>query len=313
MRKLLMAVVMGTLLILAACGGEKSASGDDGNNGDDKLQIVTSFTIIKDLAEEIGGDLVEVHNLVPTGTDPHNYEPLPEDIKHATDADVLFYNGMNLEGGKEGWFFKMINSVGQDKDNVFSVTDGIDPMYIGGGDKKKEVNPHAFIDPSAGVQMAENIRDAIIEVDPDREEQYKEEAAAYIDKLKTIEKDYEKKLSEIPEDDRIIVTSERAFQYLADSYDLKEGFVFEIDTEENGTPEQIKNLVSFVEDNDAPALFVESNVDPRPMETVSQESGIPIYDKPIYSDEIEEEGGEVDTYVKYLNYNLDILYDGLTR
>ncbi|MFD2762149.1 metal ABC transporter solute-binding protein, Zn/Mn family [Lentibacillus juripiscarius] len=112
---------------------------------------------------------------------------------------------------------------------------------------------------------------------------------------------------------RILVTSERAYQYLADHYGLKEGFVFEIDTEENGTLKQIKNLISFIEDNDAPVLFGESNVDPRPMETVSEESGVPIYDKPIYSDEIGEQGEEIDTYVNYLNYNLEVLYDGLTR
>ncbi len=314
MKKLLFAAVMAIMFILAACGGEeKGATGDDGGNGNGKLQVVTSFTILKDMAEQIGGEHVSIHNLVPTGTDPHEYEPLPEDIKKATDADVLLYNGLNLEGGKEGWFFKMIDSVGQDEANVFSVTDDVDPMYIGGGEHEKEINPHAFIDPDAGIKMAKSIRDAFIEVDPDRKEEYEKQAAAYVDRLTEIEKEYDKKMSEIPEEERILVTSERAYQYLADHYGLKEGFVFEIDTEENGTPKQIKNLVSFIEDNDTPVLFVESNVDPRPMKTVSEESGVPIYDKPIYSDEIGEQGEEVDTYVKYLNYNLKILYDGLTR
>ena len=108
------------LLILAACGGNDAPSNKEQGdakeateveaNGD-KLQVVSSFTIITDMVREVGGDKVEVHNLVPTGTDPHEYEPLPEDIKKATDADILFYNGMNLEGGEEGWFFKMIDSV----------------------------------------------------------------------------------------------------------------------------------------------------------------------------------------------------------
>ncbi|GAB4072854.1 metal ABC transporter substrate-binding protein [Barrientosiimonas marina] len=310
---ILAAVVLLSMLLLAACGGEKASESGAEKGDDDKLQVIASFTILKDMVEQIGGDHVDVHNLVPTGTDPHEYEPLPEDIKNATDADLLLYNGMNLEGGEDGWFFKMIDAVGQDESNVFAASEGVEPMYIGGGEHDKEQNPHDFIDPDNGIKMAENVRDALIAVDPDREDVYQKQGDDYIDRLQKIEQDYGEKLGDIPAEDRILVTSERAYQYLADHYNMKEGFVYEIDTEENGTPEQIKDLVSFIEKNDPPALFVESNVDERPMETVSDESGAPIYDKPIYSDEIGEQGEEVDTYVKYLNYNLDILHDGLSR
>src|SRR5699024_12258979 len=101
------------------------------------------------------------------------------------------------------------------------------------------------------------------------------------------------------------------FQYFVDRYGLKEGFIYEIDTEENGTPEQIKNLVSFIEDEEPPVLFIESNVDPRPMETVSNESGVEIFEEELYSDEIGELGGEADKYMKYLNYNIAIIYIGI--
>lgn len=102
-----------TLVLLTGCGKENNDSG--GKASDETLKVVTSFTIIQDIAREIGGDNLDIHNLVPTGTDPHEYEPLPKDIKKATDADILFYNGLNLEGGKNGWFFKMMDSVGQDE------------------------------------------------------------------------------------------------------------------------------------------------------------------------------------------------------
>lgn len=298
------------LLFLVACGSNGDAE-DDGETKDGTLKVVTSFTIITDIAENIGGDHVDVHNLVPTGTDPHEYEPLPEDIKKATDADVLFYNGLNLEGGDNGWFFKMVDSVGQE-DNVYSLTEQVEPMYIGGEDGiEEEINPHSFIDPNVGIMMAEDMRDAFIEVDPDNEQYYQDSADEYIDRLKEIVDEYEEKINEIPKENRLLVTSERAFQYLADRFGLEEAFIWEIDTEENGSPEQIKSLVNYLSDHDVPHLFVESNVDERPMETVSNESGVPIFERPIYSDEIGKKGDDVDTYVKYLNYNIDIISEGL--
>ena len=147
------------VFILAACGNDNGAI----TEANEKLKVVTSFTIIADMAREIGGDLVEVHNLVPSGTDPHEYEPLPNDIKAATDADILFYNGLNLEGGKSGWFMKMINAVNQKDENIYSLTERVEPKYLADGDgRDEEINPHAFIDPAVGVKMAEDMRDALI-------------------------------------------------------------------------------------------------------------------------------------------------------
>lgn len=308
------------MLLLTACGAQGDVSGDGtgnpeaGSNQDGPLQVVTSFTIIQDLAREIGGDAVTIHNLVPTGTDPHEYEPLPEDTKKATDADALFYNGLNLEGGQAGWFFKMVDSVGQKKENIYNLTEGVEPMYLGGGEgKEEEMNPHAFIDPAVGIKMAENMRDALIEVDPDRQDHYRDRSEQYIQRLQDIDKQYEKIIQKIPEENRILVTSERAFQYMAAHYGLEEAFIWEVDTEENGSPKQIKSLVNYIKETNVPVLFVESNVDPRPMETVSSETGVPIYEKPIYSDEIGQPGEEVDTYIKYLNYNIEVIEAGLGR
>lgn len=306
-------MMLGTaVFILSACGDQEKTNANAEMNGD-QLQVVTSFTIIQDLAREIGGEDVDIHNLVPTGTDPHEYEPLPEDIKKATDADVLFYNGLNLEGGEAGWFFKMIDAVGQKEENVYSLTERVEPMYLGDGEgKEEEINPHAFINPAVGIKMAEDMRDALIEADPENKEAYEKRGTQYLERLNNIYEDYAEKLDDIPEEDRILVTSERAYQYFAKEFGFEEAFIWEIDTEENGSPEQIKNLVSYIMEHDVPVLFVESNVDPRPMETVSSETGVPIYEKPIYSDEIGKPGEEVDTYVKYLNYNIEVIHNGLS-
>ncbi|WP_432357967.1 metal ABC transporter solute-binding protein, Zn/Mn family [Sporosarcina sp. UB5] len=302
-----------SVFLLAACGDEgKSESKEP--KGDEPLKVVTSFTIIADMAREIGGDLVEVHNLVPTGTDPHEYEPLPADIKAATDADVLFYNGLNLEGGKDGWFYKMIHTVNQKEENIFSLTERVEPMYLTDEDgREEEINPHAFIDPSVGVKMAEDMRDALMKKHPSKSEEIQKRGDAYVQRLKEIVNEYEERINDIPEKKRVLVTSERAFQYMTSRYGIKEAFIWEIDTEENGSPTQIKNLITFIKEHEVPVLFMESNVDPRPMETVSNETGVRIANKKIYSDEIGSPGDEVDTYVKYLYYNINLIHDELSK
>lgn len=308
------------VLMLAACGDDnndgatESKNGDNETEGTEKLKVVTSFTIIADMAREIGGDLVDVYNLVPSGTDPHEYEPLPDDIKAATDADILFYNGLNLEGGENGWFMKMMDAVNQKEENIYSLTERVEPMYLTGDDGiEEEVNPHSFIDPAVGVKMAEDMRDALMAVSSANKDKIKEQGDAYVERLEELDKEFEERINSIPEENRILVTSERAFQYLADHYGLQEGFIWEVDTEENGSPKQIKDLVHYIQEHNVPVLFVESNVDTRPMETVSKESGVPIAEKPIYSDEIGDPGDEIDTYVKYLEYNMELIHDELSK
>lgn len=306
------------VFMLAACGNDDGA--DVSKNGNNKeteenqvLKVVTSFTIIADMAREIGGDSVEVYNLVPSGTDPHEYEPLPDDIKAATDADILFYNGLNLEGGEDGWFMKMMDSVNQKDENIYSLNERVEPQYLSSGDGEVEVNPHSFIDPAVGIKMAEDLRDALVATHPTDSDKIKELGDAYVQRLKDLDEEFEERISSIPEENRVLVTSERAFQYLNDHYGLKEAFIWEVDTEENGSPKQIKDLVNYIQEHNVPVLFVESNVDTRPMETVSKESGVPIADKPIYSDEIGNPGDEIDTYVKYLEYNMELIHNELSK
>src|SRR5699024_3565837 len=138
---------------------------------------VTSFTIIADVANEIGGEDVDIHNLEPTGTNSLEYEALPEAIKRAMDEEVLFYNRLNLAGGKDVGFMRMVDTIGQNEDNVYSLTEEVDPIYIGGDDEhEEEINPHSFIDPANGIKLAEDMRDALMEVDPDHADAYEERA-----------------------------------------------------------------------------------------------------------------------------------------
>lgn len=292
---------------LAACGNDDQQT----EKGSDKIQAIATFSIIHDIVSEIGGEYVDVHSMVPIGTDPHEYDPLPEDIKKATDADILFYNGLNLEGGEHGWFFKLIDNVNANKDHVFELMKGVAPLYLTSADgAEKEVNPHAFLDPNVVIQMTENARDALIEVDNENQEVYEKNAEQLLEKLRTLDEEYETKIGEIPEENRILITSERAYQYMAQRYGLMEGYIWEVDTEENGTPEQITSLVKFIKEKEVPALFVETNVDARPMETVSNETGVPIAAK-LFSDELGKKGNDGSTVIDFLQYNIDTIYEHL--
>lgn len=301
-----------SVFLLAACSSDKKGDSDVKTDGD-KLKVVATFSIIHDILNEVGGDLVEVHSMVPIGTDPHEYEPLPEDIKKATDADALFYNGLNLEGGKSGWFFKLVDTVKKSEDKVFEVMEGVSPMYLASDDgSEEEINPHAFLSPAVGIQMVENTIKGLIEIDPDNKETYEKNGEKFLNELKDIDALYTEKINEIPEEKRILVTSERAFQYMADRYGLKEGYIWAIDTEENGTPEQIKSLVEFIKEHEVTSLFVESNVDKRPMETVAKETGAEIVAE-IYSDELGKPGSEGESFTGFLRSNIEKIHEGLMK
>lgn len=295
--------VLFVLLILAGC------SNNQPNNG--KLKVLSSFSILSEMIEAIGGNKVEVHNLVPVGMAPHSYEPKPEDVMFATNADLIIYNGLNLEGGNKGWLMKLAKSVHFKEENIFCATDNVQPLFIRDDNGHQEENPHAFISPKVGKIMIENICNYLMQIDTVNRDYYLRNKNIYLNKLNAIEQLYTQTFQNIPKNKRVFVTSELAFQYLANDYDLIQGYIWAIDTEKNGTPQQMKNLIHFINKHRPSFLFVESNVDRRPMEIVSKSTGIPIYSKPVFSDELGRKGHSADTYLKYLQYNLDVISDGL--
>lgn len=299
-------------LSLLACGqqNKENKKQEEPRAQNEKLHVISSFSIISDMVSEIARDRVVVHNLIPLGTDPHEYEPVPEDIKFASSADIFFYNGLNLEGGEDGWFFKLMNTVKAPKELIINTGQNIQPMYL--DDAQTEVNPHVFIDPMNGAKMARIIGEKLMELDLANHDYYKRNMEVYVGKIEIQAKKYEEELAELEENERVLVTSERAFQYLSHSYDLKEVYIWAIDTEENGSPAQIKNTIESVKSLQAKALFVESNVDTRPMQTISKETGVPIYEYPLYSDELGRKDKEAATYLDYLKYNLEHIKKGLS-
>lgn len=306
-------------LTLAACSPTTDTGGvqsDEPNSSstEDKLQVVTTFSILGDIVNEIGGDAIEMHSIVPLGVDPHEYAPLPLDMQKSTDADIMFWNGLNMEVG-DGWFEALVDVAGKqiDTQEVVEVSVGVTPKYLTSEDgKESEINPHAFLDPTVGMIYTKNIRDGLIGIDPENAQLYEENAESYLAELAEIDELYIEKISEIPEEHRVLITSEHAYQYMVDSYGLEPGYIWEIDTDEQGTPEQISSLISLVRSTGVPVLFVESNVDSRPMETISAETGVPIYGV-IYSDELGQPGSDGSIYLTMLTHNITQIHAGLTQ
>ena len=294
--------------VLAGCGGETDTAD---SNGSDTVQAVATFTILTDIVEEIGGEHVEVHNLVPVGQDPHEYDSRPADTTALSDADVFFVNGLNLEGGEQGWAARMADSVELADEQRIVTTEGVEPLYLTEG-VEESVNPHAFLDPNVGVIMAENIAAGLVKTDPANAEAYEHNLSEYVAELNALHDQYQQEIGDLEENRRVLVTSERAFQYVADRYDLLEGYIWAVDTDDIGTPDQIITLIDFVEEHQPPALFLESNVTPAPMETVSDDTGVEIH-AILYSDELAPEGEPGDTYVGMLEENLNRIADGLQQ
>ncbi len=293
------------ILLLSACSnGEQTSSTDDKT-----IKIVATYSIIADMVKNITGDKAEVYSLVPIGTDPHMYDPLPDDTKKVSNADLVFYNGLNLETGK-GWFQDLLEVT--DKSAVaFPVTEEVTPIYLSEKGKESQEDPHAWLDIQNAIKYVDVITKQVIQADPDNEEYYLQNKTEYVAELKETDQYARTQIAKIPEDKRILVTSEGAFKYFAKAYGFESAFIWEINTDSQGTPEQMNRIVDIINTNKVPALFVETSVNPKTMETVSKETNVPIHSK-IFTDSLAKQGEPGDTYISMIKWNIDKVIEGLT-
>lgn len=283
-------------LFAAGCRtSQKPASG--------KKRVVTSFTIIADMAREVAGDAAEVESITKPGSEIHGYDPTPKDIVKAQQADLVLWNGMNLEL----WFEKFFENV-KDVPSAL-LTEGITPMGISEGPYTGKPNPHAWMSPANAVIYVENIRKALVKVDPANEATYNANAAAYSAKIKALDEPVRQKLSAIPAEQRWLVTSEGAFSYLCANYDLKPLYLWPINADAQGTPQQVRAVIDAVRANKIPVIFSESTVSDKPARQVAQETGAR-YGGVLYVDSLTDANGPAPTYLKLLEANADTIVKG---
>ena len=271
-----------------------------------KFKVVTTFTVIQDIAQNVAGDAATVESITKPGAEIHEYEPTPKDIVKAQSADLILWNGLNLER----WFERSFQNI-KDKPAVV-VTEGITPLSIYEGPYKDAPNPHAWMSPSNALIYVENIKNALVKYDPQNADTYQKNAAAYAEKIKQLDKPLREKLSLIPADQRWLVTSEGAFSYLAKDYDLKEGYLWPINAEQQGTPQQVRKLIDLVKKNHIPVVFSESTVSAKPAQQVAKESGAK-YGGVLYVDSLSAADGPVPTYIDLLNVTVSTIVKGFEK
>ena len=271
-----------------------------------KFKVVTTFTVIQDIAQNVAGDAATVESITKPGAEIHEYEPTPKDIVKAQSADLILWNGLNLER----WFERFFQNI-KDKPAVV-VTEGITPLSIYEGPYKDAHNPHAWISPSNALIYVENIKNALVKYDPQNADTYQKNAVAYAEKIKQLDKPLREKLTQIPANQRWLVTSEGAFSYLAKDYDLKEGYLWPINAEQQGTPQQVRKLINLVKKNHIPVVFSESTVSAKPAQQVAKESGAK-YGGVLYVDSLSAADGPVPTYIDLLNVTVSTIVKGFEK
>ncbi|WP_319518139.1 metal ABC transporter substrate-binding protein [uncultured Martelella sp.] len=272
----------------------------------DKPKIVTTFTVIADMAQNIAGDHADVVSITKPGAEIHGYAPTPRDILRARDGDIILSNGLNLER----WFEKFLRNIG-DVPNVV-VSDGIDPIDISSGEYEGRPNPHAWMSPDSATIYVENIRDALISIDPDNAGDYTANAAAYGEQIAAELAPMREMLADIPEERRWLVTSEGAFSYLARDLDLKELYLWPVNADQQGTPQQIRHVIDTMRANDIDVIFSESTVSDKPARQIARETGA-TYGGVLYVDSLSEPDGPVPTYLDLLAVTTGTVAEGLSN
>lgn len=270
------------------------------------FRVVTTFTVIQDIAQNVAGDKAIVESITKPGAEIHDYQPTPLDIVRAQAADLVLWNGLNLER----WFERFFQNVKEVPGVV--VTEGIEPMGIAEGPYTGKPNPHAWMSPSNALIYVENIRKALVKYDPSNTETYNRNAADYSAKIKALDDPLRKRLSAIPENQRWLVSSEGAFSYLTRDYGMKEAYLWPINAEEQGTPQQVRKVIDIVRKNKIPVVFSESTISDRAAKQVARETGAR-YGGVLYVDSLSAASGPVPTYLDLLKVTVETIAKGFGK
>lgn len=285
------------MALLAGCAGPDTAA-------DDRPVVLTTFTVLADIAQNVAGDHLRVESITKPGAEIHGYEPTPGDIRKATDADLIVDNGLNLEV----WFAQFFESM--DAPHVVA-SDGVEVIDITEDAYAGKPNPHAWMSP-ANVQLyVDTMAAAFSDLDPAHAEEFAANAAAYKAELQQVQDDLAASLSELPANERALVTCEGAFSYLARDAGLTESYIWAVNAEQQATPRQIAAVIEFVNDNDVPAVFCESTVSDRAMQQVVEATDA-TFGGILYVDSLSTADGPVPTYLELIRHDADVIIAGLT-
>ena len=297
-------VVLGILLGIGLSGCQVPRE-DEISEGS-KPKVVSTSTIIADLVTEVGGDEIDHTGIMKPGSDPHVYEPVPKDGVALEKADLIVYNGYNLEPG----IIRLIEgtSIQADKLAVGELVKPLDFEYQG----QIQPDPHVWGDAENAIVMVEGIRDRLIQLSPEDEAEFTSNATQLIEELKRLDTWITQQIQTIPRSQRQLVTTHDAFQYYAKAYGLEvAGTLIGISTEEQPSAQTVKKLADGIKQAQVPAIFAETTINPKLITTVAEEAGVRLAPQKLYSDSIGAPGSEGDSYLNMLIANTRIIVEAL--
>ena len=294
-----------TGLVLFACALVSLATSST-SIAADKIKAITTFTVIADMARNVGGDMIIVESITRPGAEIHHYSPTPRDILRAQDADLILWNGMNLEL----WFSRFFTNLKDVPEVVLS--DGVIPINIADGSYKGKPNPHAWMSPDNALVYIDNIVDALSRHDPANAATYRQNSVAYKQKVTASVAPLREMIKSIPEDRRWLVTCEGAFSYLARDLGLREMYLWPINADQQGTPQQVRRVIDTIRQHNISAVFCESTVNNDPAKQVARETGAR-YGGALYVDSLSTANGPVPTYLDLLRVTTQTIVTGLTE
>ncbi len=289
-------LLLGCLLLFAAGAA----------HGEKKFRVITTFTVLQDMAQNVAGDAAQVDSITKPGAEIHDYQPTPRDIVKTQSADLILWNGLNLEQ----WFQRFFDNIRDVPSAV--ITEGIDPLPIREGPYNGNPNPHAWMSAANALIYVDNIRKALVKYDPANAEIYNRNARAYAAKISALDAPLRARLANIPAARRWLVTSEGAFSYLARDYDMREAYLWPINAEEQGTPRQVRRVIDTVRAHHIPVVFSESTVSDKSARQVSKETGAR-YGGVLHVDSLSAQGGPVPDYLSLLNVTVDTVARGFDQ
>ncbi|QLE59188.1 metal ABC transporter substrate-binding protein [Nostoc sp. TCL26-01] len=301
--QVLLPVLLG--LLLDGCTQVNSTRTTKG--ADEKPQVVATSTIIADLTQKVGGEEIQLTGILKPGADPHVYEPVPADSRFLETADLILYNGYNLEPG----IIKLMNAAGS-KARKLAVGEVVKPLQLDKGKGEIVPDPHVWGNAENVAAMVQAIRDGLIELSPKDREKYTQRAAQLTAELQQLHSWINQQIRTIPPEKRRLVTTHDAFQYYGRAYGLAiAGTLIGISTEEQPSAQKVQQLVESIKKTGVPAIFAETTINPALIKTVAQEAGVQLAPQQLYSDSIGTKGSNGDSYIKMMTANTRSIVEAL--
>ena len=288
---------LGALLAAVCCAGPASAA--------DRIKVVASFSILGDLAGNIGGAHVEVVNLIGPNGDPHVFEPSPADASLITDARMVVVNGFGLEG----WLNRLI-AVSNKRALIVIATQGIAPRASEAD--RTRLDPHAWQSVVNAKIYAANIRDGLITADPANKADYESNYSVYLARLTALDQEIRDSVASIPPDRRRVLTNHDAFGYFADSYGIAFIGLQGMSTDAEPSAGDLASTIRQIRQQKITALFLENIVNPAQLNRIAAETGVQIGGT-LYSDALTDAGGQAPTYIDLMRHNIRTLSAALKK